>query len=150
MPRRLDAVAADTLRTLKDRYNALLLDAGDACWAGNVYYRPGGEPVFDLMNGAGYDAMTVGNREFHFTLYRLSGSAVLLPIIESLWLQFGPYIRRSAEFFDGREGRGAKHHTEALRALKRRDPAKVRHAIERDIQRAFEILADIWKREAQA
>lgn len=64
---RLDAAAADTLRTLKDRYNALLLDAGDACWAGNVYYRPGGEPVFDLMNGAGYDAMTVGNREFHFT-----------------------------------------------------------------------------------
>jgi len=101
-------------------------------------------------DAARVEASVAQNRDFHFTLYRLSGSAVLLPIIESLWLQFGPYIRRSAEFFDGREGRGAKHHTEALRALKRRDPAKVRHAIERDIQRVFEILADIWKREAQA
>lgn len=83
------------------------------------------------------------NREFHFSLYRLSGSAVLLPIIESLWLQFGPYIRRSAEFFDGREGRGAKHHVEAVQALRQRDPAKVRRAIERDIGRVFAILADM-------
>ena len=83
------------------------------------------------------------NREFHFSLYRLSGSAVLLPIIESLWLQFGPYIRRSAEFFDGRDGRGAKHHLEAVRALRQRDPAKVRRAIERDIGRVFAILADM-------
>jgi DNA-binding GntR family transcriptional regulator len=75
---------------------------------------------------------------------------VLLPIIDSQWLQFGPYIRRSAEFFDGREGRGAKHHTEALRALKQRDPAKVRRAIERDIERVFAILSDLWKREAHA
>ncbi len=96
------------------------------------------------------EASVAQNREFHFTLYRLSGSAVLLPIIESLWLQFGPYLRRSAEFFDGREGRGAKHHTEALRALKRRDPAQVRRAIERDIERVFEILSAIWKSEARA
>ena len=34
------------------------------------------------------------NRAFHFAIYRQSGSTVLLPIIESLWLQFGPYLRR--------------------------------------------------------
>jgi DNA-binding GntR family transcriptional regulator len=96
------------------------------------------------------EASVAQNREFHFTLYRLSGSAVLMPIIESLWLQFGPYIRRSAEFFDGREGRGAKHHTEALRALKQRDPAKVRRAIERDIERVFAILSELWTREERA
>ena len=101
-------------------------------------------------DAARVEASVAQNREFHFTLYRLSGSAVLMPIIESLWLQFGPYIRRSAEFFDGREGRGAKHHTEALRALKRRDPALVRRAIERDIERVFEILSAIWKGEARA
>ncbi len=89
------------------------------------------------------EASVAQNREFHFALYRLSGSAVLLPIIESLWLQFGPYIRRCAESFGGRQGRGAKHHVEALRALKRRDPAKVRRAIERDIEHVFAILADI-------
>ena len=101
-------------------------------------------------DAARVEASVAQNQDFHFTLYRLSGSAVLLPIIESLWLQFGPYIRRSAEFFDGREGRGAKHHVEALRALKQRDPAKVRRAIERDIERVFAILAEMWTQEAQA
>jgi 2',3'-cyclic-nucleotide 2'-phosphodiesterase (5'-nucleotidase family) len=45
----------------------LLLDAGDAISAGNVTYHPGGEQILDRMSDAGYDAMTVGNREFHFT-----------------------------------------------------------------------------------
>ena len=88
------------------------------------------------------EASVAQNREFHFTLYRVSGSVVLMPIIESLWLQFGPYIRRSADRFDGRGGRGAKHHLEAMRALRRRDPAKVRAAIERDIDRVFAILSE--------
>ncbi|MGC8667273.1 MAG: bifunctional metallophosphatase/5'-nucleotidase [Chthonomonadales bacterium] len=45
----------------------LLLDAGDAVAAGNLTFHPGGEPILDLMSGAAYDAMVVGNREFHFT-----------------------------------------------------------------------------------
>ncbi|MCC6485082.1 MAG: metallophosphatase [Armatimonadetes bacterium] len=64
---RLNVTAAEELRRLKSENCALLLDAGDAVWAGNVYFRPGGEPVFDLMNLACYDAMALGNREFHFT-----------------------------------------------------------------------------------
>jgi len=101
------------------------------------------EAEIEADDASRVEASVAQNREFHFSLYRLSGSAVLLPIIESLWLQFGPYIRRSAEFFDGREGRGAKHHVEAVRALRQRDPAKVRRAIERDIGRVFAILADM-------
>ncbi len=45
----------------------LLLDAGDAIAAGNITFRPGGEPILTAMSDAGYDAMTVGNREFHFS-----------------------------------------------------------------------------------
>jgi 2',3'-cyclic-nucleotide 2'-phosphodiesterase (5'-nucleotidase family) len=45
---------------------SLMLDSGDAIWAGNVFWRPGGEPVLDLMNEVPYDAMCMGNREFHF------------------------------------------------------------------------------------
>jgi len=45
---------------------SLVLDSGDAIWAGNVFWRPGGEPVLDLMNEVPYDAMCMGNREFHF------------------------------------------------------------------------------------
>jgi 2',3'-cyclic-nucleotide 2'-phosphodiesterase (5'-nucleotidase family) len=47
--------------------SGLLLDAGDAISAGNLTYRPGGEEILDRMSEAGYEAMAVGNREFHFT-----------------------------------------------------------------------------------
>lgn len=44
----------------------LLLDGGDAVSSGNVYYRPRGEPILAHMTELGYDAMVMGNREFHF------------------------------------------------------------------------------------
>lgn len=50
---------------------SLLLDAGDAVSSGNIYFRPGGEPVLAGMNELGYDAMAMGNREFHFMEYGL-------------------------------------------------------------------------------
>lgn len=33
------------------------------------------------------------NRQFHFAIYRHSPSVVLLPIVNSLWLQFSPFMR---------------------------------------------------------
>src|SRR5665213_2707640 len=45
--------------------DTLLLDAGDAISAGNMGVKPGGEPILTMMSDAGYDAMTVGNRETH-------------------------------------------------------------------------------------
>ena len=80
------------------------------------------------------------NRAFHFTIYRQSGSTVLLPIIESLWLQFGPYLRVASERFDGREGRGTNFHVEMVEALARHDGKAARTALERDIGRAFELV----------
>jgi 2',3'-cyclic-nucleotide 2'-phosphodiesterase (5'-nucleotidase family) len=47
--------------------SGLLLDAGDAGSSGNVTFKPGGEPILELMSDSGYDAMTVGNRDFHFS-----------------------------------------------------------------------------------
>lgn len=89
------------------------------------------------------------NRAFHFTIYRQSGSAVLLPIIESLWLQCGSYMRMAAERFDGREGRGTSFHIEIVEALARGDVERARHALEHDIGRSFElVLSDtsLWQR----
>jgi DNA-binding GntR family transcriptional regulator len=80
------------------------------------------------------------NRAFHFAIYRQSGSAVLLPIIESLWLQFGPYLRVASERFDGREGRGTNFHIEIVNALSRHDGTAARKALESDIGRAFELV----------
>ncbi len=60
---------AERLRALRADLGSggLFLDAGDAVSAGNVTYHPGGEPILETMSDIGYDAMTVGNREFHFT-----------------------------------------------------------------------------------
>lgn len=80
------------------------------------------------------------NLEFHFTLYKISGSKVLLPIIEGLWLQIGPNIRRAAEAFDARGGRGAEMHIRAVAALRKKDAKVVRQAIEDDINRFFDML----------
>ena len=88
------------------------------------------------------------NRAFHFTIYRESASNVLLPIIESLWLQFGPYLRIASDRFDGREGRGTNFHVEILDALARRDGRRAREALESDIGRAFDLVlpdAALWQ-----
>ncbi len=67
---RLTDAAANRLATLKrdlDATGGLLLDAGDAGGSGNLTYRPAGEPTLERMSQIGYDAMTVGNRDFHLT-----------------------------------------------------------------------------------
>jgi DNA-binding GntR family transcriptional regulator len=86
------------------------------------------------------EASAEKNRAFHFTIYQQSGSTVLLPIIESLWLQFGPYLRDASERFDGRAGRGTNFHTEILRALARGDSVAARTSLEADIGRAFDLV----------
>ena len=63
---RLSREQAARLREARENYGALLLDAGDALTAPNVLVWPWDEPVLRRMNEAGYDAMTLGNREFFF------------------------------------------------------------------------------------
>ncbi len=55
------------LREAKTRYSALLLDAGDSIRSGNVGVPLSVEPAWAFMAQAGYDVMTIGNREFHIT-----------------------------------------------------------------------------------
>ncbi|MHB1001383.1 MAG: bifunctional metallophosphatase/5'-nucleotidase [Armatimonadota bacterium] len=64
---KLSRKAADVIaREKASNPNTLLLDAGDAVTSGNIYYRPGGEPVLAKLSDLSYDAMAMGNREFHF------------------------------------------------------------------------------------
>jgi DNA-binding GntR family transcriptional regulator len=89
------------------------------------------------------------NRAFHFAIYRQAGSTVLLPIIESLWLQFGPYLREASERFDGGDGRGTNFHLEMLDALSRGDGNAARGALEADIGRSFDLVMSdesLWQR----
>ena len=80
----LSARQAEFIQQAKaERDNVLLLDAGDAISAGNVGVRPGGEPILTLMSETGYDAMTLGNREFHVAdaLLRLKIGKAAFPIL---------------------------------------------------------------------
>lgn len=63
--------------------NSLLVDAGDAISAGNIGVRPGGEPILTRMSLVGYDAMTMGNREFHVAdaLLRMKIANATFPIL---------------------------------------------------------------------
>ena len=71
------------------------------------------------------------NQQFHFSIYALARSWVLMPMIEALWLRAGPFMHLAqgspGVTWDGR------HHVELLRALARRDAKAARRAIQRDI-----------------
>lgn len=64
---RLDQAKAERLKALREEFNALLLDAGDLIRSGNVAIPFSPDPAWEWMALAGYHAMTIGNREFHFS-----------------------------------------------------------------------------------
>jgi DNA-binding GntR family transcriptional regulator len=81
------------------------------------------------------------NHAFHLQLYAASGSAILIPFIESLWLQSGPIIRAATLAFDPTSKvSGPHYHTEIVDALEARDIPAARRALESDIGRAFDLL----------
>lgn len=88
-------------------------------------------------SGDGADYLTA-NREFHFLIYNAARSGVLLPVIESLWLQAGPNltIMRSAATL----GMGLEHHDTLITALRSGSGAAARQAISQDIGEAAEIM----------
>lgn len=81
------------------------------------------------------------NHDFHFAIYRAAGSAVLIPIVESLWLQSGPYVRAAADIHDEAHDIPATHyHWALIEALERGDePASVK-ALTEDIARSFKLI----------
>lgn len=73
----------------------------------------------------------VTNRDFHFAIYRASGSPLLMSIIKILWLRGGPFIAAELRSMSVRDElarqSGLAHHYEMLAALAARD-AKAMHA----------------------
>lgn len=72
------------------------------------------------------------NRAFHFTLYECAPGRVLMPLIESLWLQIGPFLYLT------RESLGTTYledrHVEAISAIRDRDEDALALAVEQDIR----------------
>jgi DNA-binding GntR family transcriptional regulator len=71
------------------------------------------------------------NHLFHFTIYRAHGNHLLNQLIETLWLQFGPYMR----VVYGRFGTSnlVDQHMVALAAIEKGDADALAAAIHQDI-----------------
>jgi DNA-binding GntR family transcriptional regulator len=82
-------------------------------------------------------AAVEANEQLHFAIYRASGSTLLLSIIETLWLQSGPYLasvlRKRHTAADSLHERGVMHHFDILAALAKRDPDAACKAVQADI-----------------
>lgn len=78
------------------------------------------------------------NHAFHFAIYTAVPSSVLLPLIETLWLQFGPFMRLVYEELD-MTGLVDQHHR-AIAAIERGDAKALRAAIEADIGDGMNII----------
>lgn len=79
-----------------------------------------------------YISLVTLNQQFHSYLYALNPEQVYLPMIESVWLQLGPYNRLAAEH----AGQIILEdwHKHLIAALTRRDIAAALIAIEADIR----------------
>ncbi|MRX50103.1 FCD domain-containing protein [Paracoccus sp. S-4012] len=90
------------------------------------------------------EEMLQANADFHFAIYRAAGSTALVPIIESLWLQYGPYMRLLSDHM--KAARQPTHeqfvsgHREIVAKLQARDAEGAAAAIADDIHGTRELL----------
>ncbi|SHL41484.1 GntR family transcriptional regulator [Roseibium suaedae] len=78
------------------------------------------------------------NHDFHFRIYEASRSTILLPLVESLWLQFAPFMRTVY----GRVGTAhlVDWHKEAIKAIRGGSAAGLRAAMASDIREGMGLL----------
>ncbi len=81
------------------------------------------------------------NHDFHFTLYRKSNSAVMLPLIEALWLQYGAYLNLIIRHENALRVDEHEFHKDMIRALRRNDRDAAKAALKTDIESSFNYLA---------
>lgn len=84
------------------------------------------------------------HRQFHYSIYTAGTSDVLMPLIDSIWLQFSPFLRWAIHHV------GVNYlvdrHAEALRAIERGDVSALRFAIEADVREGLGSLTEAeWR-----
>jgi DNA-binding GntR family transcriptional regulator len=78
------------------------------------------------------------NFKFHFETYKLSGSAILVEMIETLWLRIGPTLQR---YMPVRGDMSVSlFHNQMLDALARNDPDSAEDALRRDLTTAYDAI----------
>ncbi|MCF8480497.1 MAG: GntR family transcriptional regulator [Rhodospirillum sp.] len=86
----------------------------------------------DASYAAGeFNELTHLNRRFHGLLYCLNPDQAVMPLIESIWLQLGPFQRQVVRHLGGVYV--VDHHKKLIEAVRIRDPEAVAAAIEGDV-----------------
>lgn len=80
------------------------------------------------------------NYDFHFSLYRQSGSRVILPLVEALWLQYGAFLNLVVREKAAGEIPEHIHHEEIIAALRDKDRVSAQRSLALDIERSFKLL----------
>jgi DNA-binding GntR family transcriptional regulator len=78
------------------------------------------------------------NCDFHFTIYRAQPHTIMVQLIETLWLQFGPYMRVVYDRYLGEKL--IDQHARAITAIRRNRPADLARAIRQDIEDGMELI----------
>ncbi len=78
------------------------------------------------------ESASLHNQDFHRSLYSANPYQIVVPLIESLWLQLGPFSRIAISKLE--KIYIVDRHAEAIEALKQRNSFGLRRAIEADIR----------------
>lgn len=86
--------------------------------------------------------LIAANKGLHFAVYDGANMPMLLQMIEALWLRIGPILNYDLRSGSRRVGDrvAVKHHSAWLDALRRRDSAAARLALQGDIESAAEFI----------
>ncbi|TNF89884.1 MAG: GntR family transcriptional regulator [Gammaproteobacteria bacterium] len=88
--------------------------------------------VDEAVENSDTDHISLCNQDFHRHLYQANPFQISVPLIESLWLQLGPFSRIAIAKLE--KVYLVDRHAEALEALRQRNAFGLRRAIEADIR----------------
>lgn len=80
----------------------------------------------------------IANQQFHFLIYRAADSRAIFPIVESLWMQVGPFLNGVFTNVGTRNARD--NHTQVLKALRRHDAIGAAEAVRSDLADAADVI----------
>ncbi len=96
------------------------------------------EAIDAALASGDVNAYLRGNFEFHFLIYRAGPLPTMNRMIETLWMQFGPFMR---VIYDRCDTKGlVDRHQEAIRAIEARDANALHHAISEDIADGMRLI----------
>lgn len=146
LPNRTVVVSPMTRRRFQEILNVRLAVESMLARQAVEYITPSDLEALEQVNGDMHRAVEQGdvkayliaNHRFHFTLYGTARSVVMLPIVESLWMQVGPFL--NGVFNAVGVSHASDNHAEVLKAARRRDGIGVADAISHDLADAADTV----------